>query len=123
MTKDVTMKRIVTICCTLLLAAGLGAQPAGRVSFNDGWRFLRLADTASTLSPGIYADPSFDDSGWRKLTLPHDWGVEGPFEQAYPGETGKLKWWGKAWYRTSDRTQVITGAQASASGATIMALP
>ena len=94
------MKRIVTICCTLLLAAGLGAQPSGRVSFNDGWRFLRLADTASTLSPGIYADPSFDDSGWRKLTLPHDWGVEGPFEQAYPGETGKLKWWGKAWYRT-----------------------
>ena len=94
------MKRIVTICCALLLAAGLRAQPAGRVSFNDGWRFCHLADTVSTLSPEIYADPSFDDAGWRKLTLPHDWGVEGPFEQAYPGETGKLKWWGKAWYRT-----------------------
>ena len=93
------MRRIVTTCCTLLLLTGLWARPAGRVPFNVGWRFLRLADTVSTLSPGIYAAPSFDDSQWRMLTLPHDWGVEGPFGQAWPGETGKLKWWGKAWYR------------------------
>ncbi len=41
----------------------------------------------------------FDDSSWRKLNLPHDWGIEGPFKQEYPGETGKLPWWGQAWYR------------------------
>jgi beta-galactosidase len=46
-----------------------------------------------------FAQPSFDDAAWRKLNLPHDWGIEGPFKQEYPGETGKLPWWGVAWYR------------------------
>src|SRR5437773_6692521 len=46
-----------------------------------------------------YNDPGFDDSGWRQLNLPHDWGIEGPFKQEYPGETGKLPWWGVGWYR------------------------
>ncbi len=46
-----------------------------------------------------YARNDFDDSHWRLLNLPHDWGVEGPFQQEYPGETGKLPWWGAAWYR------------------------
>jgi beta-galactosidase len=46
-----------------------------------------------------YTQPGCDDSGWRKLNLPHDWGIEGPFNQEYPGETGKLPWWGVAWYR------------------------
>src|SRR6266436_408412 len=55
-----------------------------------------------TGSPGTnvpYAQASFDDSRWRKLNLPHDWGIEGPFKQEYPGETGKLPWWGIGWYR------------------------
>ncbi len=47
------------------------------------------------------AQPSFDDSSWRKLDLPHDWGIEGPFKMEYPGHTGKLPWWGVAWYRKS----------------------
>ena len=46
-----------------------------------------------------YAQPGFDDKGWRKLDLPHDWGVEGPFDQNLPGETGRLPWHGVAWYR------------------------
>ncbi len=46
-----------------------------------------------------YTQPGCDDSRWRKLNLPHDWGIEGPFKQEYPGETGKLPWWGVAWYR------------------------
>jgi len=46
-----------------------------------------------------YTQPGFDDSAWRKLSLPHDWAIEGPFMQEYPGETGKLKWWGAVWYR------------------------
>ena len=32
-----------------------------------------------------YAQPSFDDSGWRRLNLPHDWGLEGPFDQNLRG--------------------------------------
>ncbi len=46
-----------------------------------------------------YVQPAFDDSGWRPVTLPHDWGIAGPFKQEYPGDTGKLPWWGVAWYR------------------------
>ena len=41
----------------------------------------------------------FDDGAWRKLNLPHDWGIEGPFKQEYPGDTGKLPWSGVGWYR------------------------
>ncbi|AOS45677.1 Beta-galactosidase [Lacunisphaera limnophila] len=46
-----------------------------------------------------HVQADFDDRGWRPLTLPHDWGIEGPFKQEYPGDTGKLPWWGVAWYR------------------------
>jgi beta-galactosidase len=46
-----------------------------------------------------YSQSDFDDSQWRLLDLPHDWGIEGPFKQEYPGETGKLAWWGIGWYR------------------------
>ena len=71
-----------------------------------------LAASASFLTPDAmdavpahlgtevsYVQPGFDDSGWRSLNLPHDWGIEGPFKQEYPGETGKLPWWGVGWYR------------------------
>ena len=46
-----------------------------------------------------YTRADFNDSGWRALTLPHDWGIEGPFQQELSGETGKLPWFGVAWYR------------------------
>ena len=46
-----------------------------------------------------YTSPGFDDSAWRRLNLPHDWGIEGPFDVAAPGSTGKLPWEGIGWYR------------------------
>ncbi|HTS16121.1 MAG TPA: beta-galactosidase GalB [Verrucomicrobiae bacterium] len=46
-----------------------------------------------------YVQPSFDDSMWRQLDLPHDWAIEGPFRQEYDGSTGKLRYWGPVWYR------------------------
>ncbi|MET0650248.1 MAG: sugar-binding domain-containing protein, partial [Pyrinomonadaceae bacterium] len=61
----------------------------------------------------VYTQREFDDSAWRQLNLPHDWGIEGPFKQEYPGETGKLAWWGVGWYRkhftvpAADRGQQI----------------
>ena len=41
----------------------------------------------------------FNDSAWRRLDLPHDWGIEGPFDINLPGDTGKLPWVGVGWYR------------------------
>ncbi len=46
-----------------------------------------------------YTQGSYDDSSWRKVNLPHDWAIEGPFKQEYPGSTGKLAYWGVGWYR------------------------
>src|SRR6267142_6741636 len=33
-----------------------------------------------------YSQTACDDTAWRRLNLPHDWGIEGPFKQEYPGE-------------------------------------
>ena len=43
--------------------------------------------------------PTFDDQSWRKLDLPHDWAIEGPFRLEEPGNTGKLPFYGVGWYR------------------------
>ncbi len=70
-----------------------------------GMEFAKGADpvTKPAGNPGgaevPYAQSGFDDSQWRSLNLPHDWGIEGPFKQEYPGDTGKLPWWGVGWYR------------------------
>ena len=42
---------------------------------------------------------TFNDQSWRPLTLPHDWGIEGPFRMELDGSTGKLPWAGIGWYR------------------------
>jgi beta-galactosidase len=60
---------------------------------------LAMTPPAENPPAVAYAQPDFNDSAWRLLNLPHDWGIEGPFKQEYPGETGKLPWWGVAWYR------------------------
>lgn len=46
-----------------------------------------------------FPKPDFDDSAWRALDVPHDWGIEGPFMQELAGSTGKLPWAGTGWYR------------------------
>jgi beta-galactosidase len=60
----------------------------------------KLARPAGNLGGDVsYAQPGFDDAGWRPLSLPHDWGVEGSFHQEYDSATGRLPWWGVGWYR------------------------
>jgi len=46
-----------------------------------------------------YTQPGFDDQAWQPVTLPHDWGIEGPFDPRVPGGTGKLPFFGVGWYR------------------------
>lgn len=57
-------------------------------------------------SPGAgfpFVKADFDDSSWRLLDLPHDWGVEGPFLEGRDAEVGggmaRLASHGVAWYR------------------------
>lgn len=61
------------------------------MALNDGWMFHK-GDV-----PGAQ-DIGFDDSAWRGLTLPHDWGIEGPFDQRWASATGFLPG-GVGWYR------------------------
>jgi len=47
-----------------------------------------------------YVRAGFDDSAWRKVTLPHDWAIEGPFLKTGDfGGMGRLPSWGIGWYR------------------------
>ncbi len=81
------IKRILGITAAAIAAffsVSMSAQPASRVSFNEGWTFTK-------------------DGVSKVVDLPHDWGVDGPFNISWPGETGKLNWWGKAEY-----TKIIT---------------
>lgn len=88
------MNKIGTLTAGLILsAAALWGQPANRQPFGEGWRFRQVQDLSAR-----EAAKDFNDYGWRTLDLPHDWGVETASEAA-PGETRKLTWWGKAWYR------------------------
>ncbi len=70
--------------------------------FDDGWLFARYGLQGEGLrieEPQNLQRTELDDSRWRKLNLPHDWAVEGPFRIELRGETGKLPYQGIGWYR------------------------
>lgn len=47
-----------------------------------------------------YVRSDYDDKGWTRVTLPHDWAIAGPFLKDGPyGGMGRLKSWGIGWYR------------------------
>lgn len=84
----------------VLLAAVLGvcpgfamAEPRLVTALSDGWRFVQ-GDPAGAESATL------DDSGWRIVSVPHDWAIAGPFSVDAPagGENGFLPN-GVAWYR------------------------
>ena len=91
---------------------------------SEGWLFCRI-------QPGNNAAPQsgdpaptqactdFDDAGWERVRVPHDWAITGPFDsdhdrqvtrviedgeeraREYLGRTGGLPHVGTAWYRRS----------------------
>lgn len=70
------------------------AADAGEtVSFDEGWRFTQG-------DPKQAQAPEADDSDWQTVSLPHDWSISGPFDEANParGEGGFLPT-GIGWYR------------------------
>lgn len=61
--------------------------------FHLDWKFAGGAQAGADGS-------DFDDSGWKKVDLPHDWAISGPFGAPQEnGDTGKLPWRGEGWYR------------------------
>lgn len=63
------------------------------VNFNQGWKFLLGNDS-------LVFQPSYNDTKWRQLSLPHDWSIELPFSETAPAtnQGGALPG-GIGWYR------------------------
>ncbi len=85
------------IVALLSIAPTVSTQLAGNArvtsSFDSDWRFLK-GD-----APGAER-PDFDDSAWRKLDVPHDWSIEGTFDEKNPtGGAGGFLPAGIGWYR------------------------
>ena len=81
-----TRRSIAVVILTCLLVGVLGgsvsragfrpsAPAAARIvsSFDNDWLFLKGDATGAE-------HPEFDDKAWRKLDVPHDWSIEGPFD-------------------------------------------
>ena len=98
------IKRIIIPVIILLsfLAAGLNSA-MGTVSYAKNVRIVENFDWNWKFFKGnvVGAEKvNFDDSGWRSLNLPHDWGIEGPFSKENP--TGRGEGYlpaGMGWYR------------------------
>lgn len=68
---------------------------------NEADRHIRPEGNPGSDFPFVQKD--FDDNNWRKVNLPHDWGIEGPFLEGWGAEVGggmgRLASHGVAWYR------------------------
>jgi beta-galactosidase len=76
----------VIALCTLLLQMQT-------INFDHDWRF-HLGDVGGAQAV------AFNDSGWRRLDVPHDWSIEGTFSEQNPaGAGGGALPGGVGWYR------------------------
>jgi len=103
----------IFLCCLLFCPFLLTAQEL-RETFllEKDWRFSKGdVDQAASIA--------FDDRGWDKVTVPHDWAIYGPFDRAHDlqevavtqngekvatvktGRTGGLPYVGVGWYRNT----------------------
>jgi beta-galactosidase len=105
-------------CLVILVITALTLQGCNRTPgfnapdrdglFNADWRFV--ADSLPGGQAGIPGPehPAYNDSGWLKVDLPHDWSISrrngpdmtGPFSKSSPGNTATgYVLGGTGWYR------------------------
>ncbi len=99
-----TFGRLKTTTAFVLLLTALALSPshahgqtraAARATnyFDADWRFFK-GDAQGA------ERPEFDDAAWRRLDVPHDWSIEGPFDEQNPtGKDGAYLPAGVGWYR------------------------
>src|SRR4030042_7200417 len=84
----------------------VSSQGQTHVDFDFDWQFSKGDFPTAVM-------PAFDDSGWRKVNLPHDWSIEGPLSQEYASGTGFVPG-GIGWYRKHfkldqvDKDKIVT---------------
>ena len=86
-------KSLLPLACCLALTPLAYSDSAPRVTqdFDANWLFSK-GDFASAMMP------AFQDDAWRKLDLPHDWSIEGPFSPDFGSGNGFVPG-GIGWYR------------------------
>ena len=100
-----TRRRLIGQAAVTSLAAALpplvsarqaeGASQRSRESFDFGWRFQKGDAPEGHLR-------KLDDSKWRPIDLPHDWSIEGSYDEREAAQ-GSLPT-GIGWYRKRFRT-------------------
>jgi len=91
--------RFVSRFCAawVLTLSATASEPRQRGNFDAGWSFSLGDPQGAEL-------PSFDHAQWRTLDLPHDFGIEGPFDSKNAsGAPGGFLPGGIAWYRKTFR--------------------
>ena len=133
-------ERIILAAAMLFAAFAHGATQS--VPLKGGWRFIKADDPAAgtnlTLqamssildradlgdtsgAPELdWAKPDFDDSSWREVRVPHDWGVDTPFDSDRPYGDAFLDVTGIGWYRMKFR---VEGSELRVDGARAAAIP
>jgi beta-galactosidase len=82
------------LAASVIVVKANGAEnPRHEISMDQGWFF-------SLENPAGAESPTFNDTAWRKLEVPHDWSIEGPFDEKKPaGGAGGFLPTGIGWYR------------------------
>ncbi len=89
------LRKYITLFSILLLTVGAHSQSRSVIDFNKDWKFLLGNDSTSI-------ENNYNDADWRTLSLPHDWSIEGSFEEKNPATTqGGALPGGIGWYRKS----------------------
>ncbi|WP_229258516.1 beta-galactosidase GalA [Duganella rivi] len=103
--------RLIATVLLMLACVTASAAPRERLSLDRGWLFHQgdivqppilgheeSYGNAKAGSAGGAAGNEYDDSDWRRLDLPHDWAVEGPFDPKANVSQG-YRPRGIGWYR------------------------
>ncbi len=90
---QISAVRILLAFAALALTGCTAAEPRLVKDFDFDWKFAR-GDSATAMIP------TFDDTDWRTVQVPHDWSIEGPFSPDNASGTGYLPG-GVGWYRKS----------------------
>lgn len=94
--KNLNRIRLLALAVALIAGTAARAQEVRKVEpINTQWRFY-LGDVAGGESAAL------DDSGWRLLEVPHDWSIEGRYDENNPtARGGGYLPAGIGWYRKS----------------------
>lgn len=87
------LKKHIVLLILSLLILHAHSQMRSVIDFNKDWKFYLGNDSTAI-------ENNYNDAQWRVLTLPHDWSIEGSFDEKNPATTqGGALPGGIGWYR------------------------